>query len=267
MFRIAGATNVGNTKDINQDAYLVLRLATCLGEMAFAVLCDGMGGLDSGELASSTVVAAFRKWAVNDLGRVCVAGLSRNLIQQDWTRIVNDCNNRIRKFASKENTRLGTTATAILLTQRQYFIMNIGDSRAYEICDLARLITMDHTWENYMVNNGLLSFEEAHFDKRRNQLTRCIGPNPTVEPEFFFGRTNRAAVYMLCSDGFRHKVSEGEIWRMLRRTGNTDEEAIMKSLEELIRLNMERNERDNITALAIMCKSSIPNSGEVQWSF
>lgn len=263
MFLIAGATNVGNTKAVNQDAFLVLRLATCLGEMAFAVLCDGMGGLDSGELASSTVVAAFRKWAVNDLGRVCTSGLSNALIQQDWMHIVNECNNRIRRFASRKNMRLGTTATVILVTPCQYFIMNVGDSRAYEICDLARAITTDHTWENYMVNNGILSFEEAHSDKRRNQLTRCIGPNPTVEPEFFFGRTNCAAVYMLCSDGFRHRVSEGEIWQMLHRTVNIDKHAIAESLEGLIRLNMDRNEHDNITALAIMCNTILQDSGEV----
>ena len=255
MYIIAGATNVGNVKKVNQDAFAAMRLETCCGEAAFAVLCDGMGGLDSGEMASCSVVSAFKKWAINDLGSWCANGLDEKLLENEWSIIVKECNDKLRRFADNKSIRLGTTAVVILLIGNRCFIMNIGDSRAYEISSAITPITIDHTWENHMVEQGLLSAHEAHADRRRNQLTRCIGPLPDVKPDFFVSDVSERKLYLLCSDGFRHKISPTEIWNMMHIGDSVNAADMRSSIEELIRINMERGEKDNITAIAIAVES------------
>lgn len=248
---IAASTDIGNVKTTNQDSYGARVLTTPLGKMVFAVLCDGMGGLEKGEVASATVVNAFLRWADQRLPALCAEGLTDAAIREEWTHVVTEYNSKIQLYGKSLGVRLGTTATVILITDQRYFILNVGDSRAYEIQFNVRVLTKDQTVVAREVEQGLLTPEQARTDPRRSVLLQCIGASDAVYPDFFFGRTMKDAVYMLCSDGFRHEITPEEIFAYLQPAQMLSAEGMQANMDTLIAMVKQRQERDNITALTV----------------
>lgn len=248
---ISASTDIGNTKSTNQDSFGARVITTPKGKMAFAVLCDGMGGLEKGEVASATVVNAFLRWASERLPVLCETGLTDAAIREDWTRVVTEYNEKIQHYGKSLGVRLGTTVTAMLLTDQRFFILNVGDSRAYEIHHQLRVLTKDQTVVAREVEMGLLTPEQARTDPRRSVLLQCIGASDAVYPDLFFGDTKKDAVYMLCSDGFRHEISEEEIFASLQPSQMLSAEGMKANMDALIALDKQRQERDNISVLSV----------------
>lgn len=248
---VSASTNVGNTKETNQDSHMVKLLNTCQGKMVFAIVCDGMGGLQKGEVASATVVAAFDSWVMKKLPVLCQSELEEAQIRRDWSEIITECNEKIKIYGKKSGINLGTTVTAMLITPNQYFAVNVGDTRAYEITNNLKIITKDQTVVAREVEQGHLTPEQAAEDERRNVLLQCIGASEAVYPDFFNDVTAFNAVYMLCSDGFRHQITSDEIHQYLQPGVLGNQEMMKKNMDALIKLNMDRQETDNITVLAV----------------
>lgn len=250
-YLLSASTNIGLSKNINQDSYSARIVSTNLGKMVFAVLCDGMGGLAKGEVASATVVRAFIKWAENRLPVLAQKNFTDNEIRDDWTGIVTDYNEKIKLYGKKCAVSLGTTLTAMLITDKKFYIINVGDTRAYEISDSLYLLTRDQTVVEHEVSLGQITSEQAKIDPRRSVLLQCIGASDNVYPEMFFGSVKQNAVYMLCSDGFRHEISEQEIFDYMNPGAMTGTEIMKNNIDSLIAINMQRNEKDNISVIAI----------------
>lgn len=250
-FIVSARTDVGLTKMTNQDSLMMRVANTPQGRMAFAVLCDGMGGLDKGEVASASVIRAFDHWFTNDLPTLCSAPLEDYLIKTQWCDLVTEQNNAIKNYGARQGVRLGTTVVAMLLTQNRYYILNVGDSRAYEISNCVKQITADQTFVAREVALGNMTAEQAKTDPRRNVLLQCVGASDAVYPDMFFGSTNGNAVYMLCSDGFRHEISTDEIFEKLNPNVLFDEYMMNDHSEQLIELNKSRKERDNISVALV----------------
>lgn len=142
---------------------------------------------------------------------------------------------------------MGTTVVAMLLTQDRYYILNVGDSRAYEITDGLRQITSDQTFVAREIAMGRMTAQEAEQDNRRNVLLQCVGASEEVYPDMFFGDVQPNAVYMLCSDGFRHEITPEEIYTKLQPGILFDEYTMQRNSIDLIELNKQRQERDNIS--------------------
>ncbi len=253
-FLISANTDIGTTKKTNQDSTLMKKINTCQGEMAFAVLCDGMGGLAKGEIASAAVVRAFDQWVNTELPEMCRQGLEDGRIRADWENIITDMNRDIAEYGSGQGIRLGTTVVALLITQTRYFAVNVGDSRIYELTDGLRQLTTDHTLVGREVAEGRMTPEEAKTDPRRNVLLQCVGASEFVYPEFIFGTPNLNAVYLLCSDGFRHEISPEEIYQSLAPDKLFDQQTMYDSVRTLIDVLKQRGERDNITADLVCTK-------------
>lgn len=248
---ISAATDIGISKETNQDSYGVKLIDTKLGRIVAAVLCDGMGGLSKGELASATVVDAFQKWMMERLPVLCEFGITDDVIRDEWTDIVLQCNEKIHAYGYSAGIDLGTTVAVLMLTGTRYFIMNIGDSRVYEIADRARSITRDQTVVAREVESGIITEEQAMVDPRRSVLLQCVGASDEIVPDLFFGETKKGAVYMLCSDGFRHEITPEEIHQYLNASVNTDAGQLQQNMKTLIELNKQRQERDNITVVTV----------------
>ncbi|MBQ8961461.1 MAG: serine/threonine-protein phosphatase [Ruminococcus sp.] len=250
-YLVSAATDVGLVKDVNQDSFGVKILDTKLGTILVAVLCDGMGGYSSGEIASATVVDAFNKWMINRLPILCETGISDQVIKSEWGRLVQKCNDKIKKYGELHNISLGTTLTAIMLTETRWFIVNVGDSRVYSIHDQVKVLTKDQTVVAQEVELGKLTEEQAKTDPRRSVLLQCIGVSGVVMPDHFTGTLTKDTVYMLCSDGFRHEISNEEMMQYLRPDVMTNENQMKDNMDELVELNKSRKEKDNITVISI----------------
>lgn len=248
---VAAKTDIGTTKNANQDSFSVKVINTQQGRMVFAILCDGMGGLAKGEVASATVIKAFDKWVNEDLPALCCGKIEDYVIREQWYSIIETQNELIKVYGERQGIRLGTTAVVMLLTQDKYYVLNVGDSRAYELSSGLRQITVDQTFVAREVALGNMTEEQAKVDERRNVLLQCVGASDKVYPEMFYGEVLKDAVYVLCSDGFRHEITSEEIFENLRPELMTDDNIMHQRAEMLINVNKQRKERDNISVVLI----------------
>lgn len=178
-------------------------------------------------------------------------GLDTIVLRKSWERVVSICAKELERYSSDNQVRMGTTAAVLLLAQHRYFILNIGDSRVYELTDRVWQMTKDQTFIQREMDMGRMTPEEARKDSRRNVLLQCVGASDFINPEFLTGQMAENAVYMLCSDGFRHVITPEEIFNRLNPVNMQDEETMRQQLVYLTDLNKYRREDDNISAAAI----------------
>lgn len=251
-FMISADSDVGIKKNTNQDSLLMKEYETHIGNVVLAVLCDGMGGFDKGEVASSTVVKAFEQWGSEQLAYISETQQYEYILRQQWHTLASVLNEKIMNYGRAHGIKLGTTVVAMLLTQNRYYLMNIGDSRAYEIRDNQMLqLTKDQTFVAREVELGHMTAEQAEMDQRKSVLLQCVGASERVYPDMFYGEVKQNTTYMLCSDGFRHVITQEEIYRMLAPEFLMDGKTARTNIRYLINLNMRRNEQDNITSAVI----------------
>jgi serine/threonine protein phosphatase PrpC len=251
-FMIAAHTDVGIKKKINQDSVLIKAADTAYGKVCLAVICDGMGGLQKGELASATVIKAFNEWFLYQLPSLITGPLDREVLKKQWEDLIYQQNVRIAEYGNRNGgVRLGTTVVAILLFQNRWYVVNIGDSRVYELSDNIYQVTKDHTFVQQEIDFGYMTQEEALRNPRRSVLLQCVGASEVIQPDFFCGTIHPESIYLLCSDGFRHVVSSREIYQRLNPKFMHNQEIMHRAIIDLVELNKIRQEYDNISAVAI----------------
>lgn len=250
-FLSAAHTDVGTSKKINQDAFCLKIAKASKSNIAFAVICDGMGGLNNGEYASALVVNAFSNWFENELPAVFRNDINLNDISKRWERIVQDQGKKILEYGLHRNIQLGTTLTAVLLINEKFVSIHIGDSRLYKINTTMHQITKDQTVAAHEIEQRRMTVDEAKSDRRSSILLQCVGASRVIVPEIQTGTIEENDVFMLCSDGFRHQITPEEIFGILAPRLLTSEKVMKKCLVDLVELNKSRNERDNITSLLI----------------
>lgn len=248
-FIVTADTDVGISKAINQDSLLVKRASFEEGQVLMAVICDGMGGLAKGELASATVVKNFSRWFDRELGFE-LEHTDMEVIGAKWALLLKDLNIKILDYGTAHGESLGTTFSGILFAGEKYVIVHVGDSRIYRLDDTIRQLTTDQTFIAREIRRGTMTKEQARMDKRRNLLLQCVGASKNLEPEVFCGTTQRGA-YMLCSDGFRHEITEEEMYQSLRPDKLTNADVMHKNVRNLIAKAKSRQEKDNISAILI----------------
>ncbi|MDY4079305.1 MAG: PP2C family serine/threonine-protein phosphatase [Clostridium sp.] len=250
-FLVSYCTDKGIKKDVNQDSFCV-KLAKWNGkEIIFVAICDGMGGLSDGELASASVIRAFSSWFDNEILQLLERGISLEILRERWEKIIFEQNKLISTYGKNKNKKLGTTVVCFMGVEENYYIANVGDSRAYEIYDSVKQITKDHTLIAREIELGNITEEEAKQDSRKNILLQCVGASEKINVDFFVNRLKKDSSYLLCSDGFRNKISKKEIYKALNPNILTSNEIINLKINELIEISKSRKEKDNITAVLV----------------
>ena len=242
-------TDIGIKKQTNQDSILIKHGQYEKGEILLAVLCDGMGGLKKGEVASATVVKKFSEWFDSELPFE-LKNLDMNIIADKWSLLLKDLNLKIAEYGQQDGIRLGTTFTGVLFIDDQYLAVHVGDTRLYQLDSGLKQLTTDHTFVAREIRRGNLTVEQAKKDKRRNMLLQCVGASERIEPEILTGTVQQGA-YMLCSDGFRHEISESEIYESLNPVNLINKEAMHNNVKYLIEQVKKRNEKDNISVVLV----------------
>lgn len=218
-----------------------------MGEISLVAVCDGMGGFAKGELASATVIRALNDWFANRLTYLVGSGFSDDDVRREWTDLLKNQNEIIKAYGAGNGISLGTTIVAALFYGNRYIICNLGDSRAYRLGNGIELITKDHSYVQRELDAGRMTEAEAEVSPQRSVILQCIGASDDIFPDFFSGTTSPGDSFVLCSDGFRHKIGMNEIYKYLN-TGMTPDVVRMKNnMEYLTELNKYRAETDNIS--------------------
>lgn len=245
-------TDVGIKKKTNQDSVLVMEADTELGKVLLAVVCDGMGGLAKGEVASATVIRAYAKWFEEELPHELYNGISEQTLRKSMENVVYSMNNRISSYGRSAGINLGTTVVALVIVNNIYYCLNIGDSRCYHITNREFIqITRDQTFIQREMDMGRITPEEAKTHPQRNVLLQCVGASEYIVPDFYVGQVNADELFMMCSDGYRHLITTDEFFQYLNPTSLQNEEQMKESIQYFTELNKYRHEEDNISVILI----------------
>lgn len=232
-FVVAHHTDIGIKKKTNQDALLIKTAQTPHGEVGLFVICDGMGGLSYGELASATVVRGLSDWFDGDLPKLLEEiATSQNQpwppmqtntnyrpddtyipIARSLETCIHELNEKILAYGNSKNAKMGTTVTALLIIYQQYFIAQIGDSRAYRFNNNNQLIqlTKDQTLVAREVARGNITPEQAKHHPQRNVLFQCVGAQNNIEVDMTRGWLEPNEFFILCTDGLYRRITEEEM--------------------------------------------------------
>ena len=250
-FLTASYTDIGIRKKTNQDSMMIIKAESSGHKILFASVCDGMGGLAKGELASATMVRSLSAWFTERFPVMLAKGFSPDDVWDEWEQLVEFSNRALSNYAADNRTSLGTTCTALLLLDNLFYLMNVGDSRIYRISDNIYQLTKDQTVVQREIDAGRMTYEQALADPNRSVLLQCIGATADVHPDYMSGVANPGDVFMLCCDGFRHVVYPNEFYNAFYPPLMTSPQIMEQRLREITQLNIDRREDDNISAILI----------------
>ncbi|MGN0687747.1 MAG: Stp1/IreP family PP2C-type Ser/Thr phosphatase [Oscillospiraceae bacterium] len=238
-------TDIGLQRDENQDTVWTAKLSDTA---CAAVLCDGMGGEQSGGLASSMAVDIISKRITESFSEM----MSRNTVRNLLITAVSAANSIVYETARREyiNCVMGTTCVAAIVFGGCAYIVNVGDSRAYHLFsseedECIRQITKDHSHVMELVERGEITEEEAKTHPKRNKITRAIGAESSVTPDYFELDISDGDMLLLCSDGL---TSGGDDMDILDICFDTKHEACPDALIDYANNN---GGNDNVTVALI----------------
>jgi serine/threonine protein phosphatase PrpC len=240
-------TDVGRVREQNEDNFLVDR------KLQLYVVCDGMGGHQSGEVASATAVNVVRETLLEHRDLLDAYARLSGAIEDDDIRAllvqaVQHASNRIyeRGMLNPEQRGMGTTCSLLLIVGMRGFIAHVGDSRIYRWRGgQAELLTEDHSLYNAMVQSGADMGEMASVANLKNAVTRAVGVQQSVEVDTRVIRLEPTDRFLLCSDGLSGYLEEGDLERLF--SGSDLDEVTDRS----IALANERGGKDNITSVLL----------------
>jgi protein phosphatase len=258
LVHVFGRTDVGRTREHNEDAFVVADLTTNdaslqpsvrthrVGEKGtLFMVADGMGGAAAGEIASQMATEIVLKelrenWIPLDQPSTEAFARCLKLAAQK-------ANQTIHGYATshQEYRGMGTTATIAGLLADTLYLAQVGDSRGYLVRDgVAKQITKDQSLMQKLIEAGELTEEEAAQSERRNIILQALGPEATIKVDLTFQRLRRGDTLVLCSDGLSGQVTKDEIEQTVR-----DEKDLVQACRRLIQLANEAGGPDNITVI------------------
>ncbi len=238
-----GLTDPGCVRSQNQDAYQIEQLDK---NTVLCVVCDGMGGAKSGNVASTLAVEVF----VDEIRRTWTTGMDQEQIDQMLEGAVKLANYTVYDQSQQFEvfSGMGTTLVAALIQDRQTTVVNVGDSRAYRINrEGIRCLTTDHSLVQLMVERGELTPEMARNYPGKNFITRAIGTEPVVACDLFHLDVERGDTLLLCSDGLSNLLDEQEL--LFEVVHGTNKQLCCQRLLEIAK---NRGAPDNVTSVLVM---------------
>ncbi len=205
--QIWGLTDPGNIRSQNQDAYNIVEFGH---DRALMIVCDGMGGAKSGNVASSMAAEAF----VAEVRRSQRLALSVERVKQILLGALELANKAVYEHAKlgDEYSGMGTTLVAAFLLKNTAVVINVGDSRAYHFsAQGVHQVTRDHSIVELMVQRGELTPEQAKTYPGKNLITRAVGTEPEVEGDLYVQELHKDDSLLLCSDGLSNEMDDQEI--------------------------------------------------------
>ena len=237
-----GLTDPGNVREQNQDDFRIVKMDD---DVLLCVVCDGMGGARSGNVASKLAGEVFSEEVKRSF--------NREMTPQEVERVLRSAvtlaNISVYEHSqlSEEYRGMGTTLVAALVYDKATLVINVGDSRAYHIDpDGVRCITIDHSVVEMMVRRGELTHEQAKSHPSKNLITRAVGTTPQVYADVFYVDLGKHDCLLLCSDGLSNEMDDQEILFEVAHGARKDD-----CCERLLEIAKERGAPDNVTSILI----------------
>jgi serine/threonine protein phosphatase PrpC len=243
QIRYGTGTSRGRVREQNEDSFTVIE---CLEKdfIVFAV-ADGMGGMDYGDLASATAVEVLK-----DKSSGCEGfGKTINEVRESFRLLFSRINiDIINKSNDRESVAgMGTTMSMCCIDRNWINIGHIGDSRIYMTRDGKIMqLTKDHSYVENLVDTGKITREQAKTHPDKNIITKALGLDMVVEPDYCREKIEAGDRILLCSDGLTNELDDSEILKIIEDE-NEPETAVKKLLEKA----NESGGRDNVTALLV----------------
>ncbi len=241
MIQLGFKSDKGIRRINNEDAFFLIP-----SEDVY-IVADGVGGACSGEIASRTTVSRIADYVDR---HPLHHETEEEAVARYFLECVKAVNSEIYESAKKyeENKGMATTLVLAYVTENAAYIVNVGDSRGY-VCRGGAMtqITEDHTYVNTLLKRGIITNEEAKNHKDKHKITRAIGGDADVEPDFFRIETKPGDCILLCTDGLYGEVDDKSMAKILSNPNYNMQDACSK----LVNLANRRGGRDNITVVAL----------------
>lgn len=238
MMQAWGLTDPGMIRSQNQDDYAIVKLGR---DQLLVIVCDGMGGARSGNIASKMAVEVFS----GEIQRNVRSGMKQDRIDAMLRDALELANKAVYEQSqlSEEYKGMGTTLVAALFQKDHVTVANVGDSRAYLLNeDGVQSITTDHSLVELMVQRGELTREAAKNHPGKNLITRAVGTEHTVECDLYHHHLQKGDSVLLCSDGLSNQMSDQEIlFEVVHGVSKND------CCQRLMKIANYRGAPDNVT--------------------
>lgn len=231
-------TDIGEKRQINQD--YVFCSETAIGKLPnLFVVADGMGGHNAGDYASRFCVEFFKQQIEESNLELPVSSIEAAL---------KETNASLKSIADEqaELEGMGTTFVVATILDKEMYVANIGDSRLYVISQEMKQITEDHSLVEAMVKTGELDREQARVHPSKNVITRALGTNEYLEPDFFEVSLEVGDVVLMCSDGLTNMLEDEAIERIIKENDNLESAA-----QTLVDCANKNGGKDNIAVIII----------------
>lgn len=239
--KIVAKTDVGKVRESNQDAYAAGELPD---GVAWAVVCDGMGGAAGGNVASTTAVKIISE-QITSAYRASMRGKS---IKNMLVSAISAANISVYDLgrSNKALSGMGTTVVCAVVTDDVAYIAHAGDSRAYMLTDGSLVqLTKDHSVVQEMVEIGKITESEAKIHPNKNIITRALGVRSEIQVDFYEQPIGKKDVLLLCTDGLTNYVESEEICEI------TESCSYYEFAETLVEKANEHGGGDNVTVVTI----------------
>jgi serine/threonine protein phosphatase PrpC len=251
VLEIATATHPGMVRSHNEDSI------AADGEIGLAVLADGMGGYNAGEVASGIAVALIPA----EIRKALDACQPHALHGNGMERLISDqaarANTTIYQAAQSEQqyAGMGTTLVVALWHDNQLSVGHIGDSRLYRLRnDALEQVTRDHSLLQEQIDSGMITKEQARHAPNKNLVTRAVGIDPEVEMEVHTYAVQPGDIYLLCSDGLPDMVADEDIQNTLASLKAN----LPLAAQQLVQQANDNGGRDNVSVILVRVLRDFP---------
>lgn len=233
-------TDKGLRRSNNEDACFVMK-----NDQVF-IVADGVGGNNSGEIASRTAVNEIANFIEeHPLSEV----KSSKKVKEYFQECMKDVNFKVLELSQRfeENKGMATTVVIAYIIKDKLYIVNVGDSRGYIFRDGELIqLTDDHTYVNTLLKAGLISETEAVNHENKNMITRAVGAEHTIDADFFIFSIEVGDIILICTDGLYGEVCESDLINEFNR-----EKSMSDMCNELVALANDNGGNDNITMIVL----------------
>lgn len=227
-------------RENNQDSITLQKIYTSIGEVLVAVVCDGIGGMDEGEIASGYCIEEINNWFYSEFLELLKRRTSIRAVRKSLLREMFYIHGKIKLYGKQKNIHLGTTVSMILIWKNNYLVLHIGDSK---------VMISKHT-----KRKDELIYQNYKDCQKATNLDRCIGCGKYYEPDFKIGKLKKNMSIMLMSDGLNSYITEETVSLIMKHKRKE------KMLNDIATLALKRGEKDNMSCIFLQISDNEKNA-------